>query len=219
MSVWTSAERRLGFWSALSVALLGVAYFVTGLVWLVSGGWRSPEPFQPAEPFLAVLEFLLLLSAPVLVVLSAAVHAYAPPDRKTSALAALAFMTAFAALTGGVHFVQLAVARHLPAAAASELSVLRLYPWPSMALALDLLAWDLFLGLALLLTAPVFTGGKLPAAVRVSTMLSGALCVVGFLGPLLGDMRLQFLAISGYAVGLPVACALLAILFSRAGRA
>jgi hypothetical protein len=215
VSVWTSVERRLGFWSALSVAFLGLAYFGTGLVWLVTGGWRSPEPLEPAEPFLAVLELLILLTVLALVLLAAAVHAYALPDRKTHALAALAFMTAFAALSGGVHFVQLAVARHLPTEAVAERAALRLYPWPSIALALDFLAWDLFLGLALLLTAPVFAGGKLSAAVRISTRLSGALCVIGFLGPLLGEMRLQFLAISGYAFVLPVVCALLALLFSR----
>jgi hypothetical protein len=147
-----------------------VTYLVTGVAWVVSGGLRTPEPLQPAEPYLAVLELVLLLSAPTFVVLAAAVHAYAPPDRRAGALAALALMAAFAALTGSVHFARLAVARHLPAEA-GELSVLRLYPWPSVALALDFLAWDLFLGLALLLAAPVFRGGQLSAAVRASTRL------------------------------------------------
>ena len=45
--------------------------------------------------------------------------------------------------------------------------------------------------------------------------LSGTLCLAGVLGPALGDLRLQYLAILAYAVGLPVACALMAIRFSR----
>ncbi len=59
-------------------------------------------------------------------VLAAAVHAYAPPERKAGALAGLTLMTGFAALTGGVHFARLAVGRHLTAGATPELAVLRL---------------------------------------------------------------------------------------------
>jgi hypothetical protein len=217
VSEWTPAARRLGFWSALTVALLGVVYVGVGVSWLCSDGPRSPDPLEPAEPFLSVLELLILFCAPALVVLAAAVHAHAPPDRKAGALAALGLMTAFAAVTGGVHFARLAVVRHPPAGAAAELSLLRLYPWPSAALALDLLAWDLFLGLAMLLAAPAFVGGRLQNAARVGLMASGALCVVGFLGPLSGELRLQFLAIAAYAVGLPLSCALLAAVFGRGG--
>ena len=43
------------------------------------------------------------------------------------------------------------------------------------------------------------------------------LCLAGTFGPLLGDLRLQFLAIAGYAGSLPVTCALLAVRFGRAG--
>jgi hypothetical protein len=208
---WSPAARRLGFWSALSVAFLGAVYLVTGLAWLAFGGLDAPDPLQPGEPYLWILEFILLLTAPPLVVLAAAVHAYAPAGQKTGTLAALAFMTSFAVLTGGVHFARLAVGRQ----AVADAGILRLYPWPSVALGLDLVAWDLFLGLALLFAAPAFTGCKLANAVRIGSTLSGALCVFGFFGLLLGDMRLQFLAIAGYAVGLPVVCALLAVLFRR----
>ena len=47
----------------------------------------------------------------------------------------------------------LPLAQRLALSPAAE-EELRLYPWPSVALALDFLAWDFFLGLALVLTAP-----------------------------------------------------------------
>jgi hypothetical protein len=217
VNAWTRSERRLGFWSASSVALLDVVYVLTGVVWLVSGGSESSKPLEPKEPYLSILEFLLFLSVPPLVALAAALHAYAEPMKKTSALAALAFMTAFATVTCGVHVVRLIVLRQLPAGEALEPSILRLYPWPSILLALDLLAWDLFLGLALLFACRVFTGrGRLHAAIRIGTMSSGVLCLVGFIGPLTGEMRVQFLAIAGYAFVLPATCALMALLFRRA---
>jgi hypothetical protein len=73
------------------------------------------------------------------------------------------------------------------------------WPWPSVVYALDLLAWDLFFGLSMLFAAVVFEGGKLENALRRVMFLSGALCLVGILGPVLGDLRFQTIAIVGYA--------------------
>ena len=87
--------------------------------------------------------------------------------------------------------------------------------WPSTAYALELLAWDLFLGLSLLFAAPVFKGGNLEAAVRTGLFVGGSLCLAGILGPATGDMRLQFVAIVGYAGVLPTVCLLLMLLLRR----
>jgi hypothetical protein len=82
-----------------------------------------------------------------------------------------------------------------------------------------LLAWDLFLGLSLLFAAPVFQGGKLEDAVRIGLYVGGALCITGILGPATGDMRLQFIAIVGYAGVLPIVSLLLVLLFRRSPQA
>ena len=78
-----------------------------------------------------------------------------------------------------------------------------------------MLAWSLFLGLALLFAAPVFAGGKLETSIRAALVLSGTLCAAGVLGPLLGDLRFYLTAPPGFTLGLPVACVLLAKLFAR----
>ena len=41
-------------------------------------------------------------------------------------------------------------------------------------------------------------------------MAGGVLCVAGTAGPALGDLRIQVLAIAGYAFVFPAACLLLA---------
>jgi len=218
MNEWTPAVRRLGGGCALSVAVLDLAYVLTGVAWLASGGLRSPEPLQPAEPYLTILETLLFFSVPPLVVVAAAAHAYAPSTKRAGALASLAFMTAFAVVTCGVHATRLIVVRQLPASDSIDLDVLRLYPWPSVLLAVDLLAWDFFLGLALLLLAPTVSrgSGRLETVARRGLTLAGGLCLVGFVGPLTGEMRVQYLAIAGYAFVLPASCAVLARVFARA---
>jgi hypothetical protein len=214
-STCTPLECRLGFWSALSVTAIDVVYVLTGLVWLIAAGWQTPQPLEPTEPYLAILELLILASAPLLVIVMAAVHAYADRGHKTLALIALMFMVIFALLTASVHFIQLSVVRQLQSQGVSVPPVLQFYPWPSTLLALDLLAWDLFLGLSLFFAAPVFSSGKLDLAIRYTLLFGGALCVAGTFGPGLGVMRLQFLAIVGYAFVLPVICGLLAVRFMR----
>jgi hypothetical protein len=193
---------RLGVWSASVLCVIGVAYFVTLAVGFASAGFSKPI----VDPVLAVMEILTLVSAPFLVVLMAAVHAYAAPQHKVHTLVAFAFMVLMAGLTSSVHFVELTAVRQSATASLT---------WPSTAYALELLAWDLFLGLSLLFAAPVFTAGKLESAVRVGLYIAGTLCLVGVLGPTSGDMRLQFIAVTGYAGVLPAVFLLLAMLFRR----
>ncbi len=49
---------------------------------------------------------------------------------------------------------------------------------------------------------------------RRTMRLSGALCLAGSLGPVLGDMRIQYAGIAGYAGVFPIACLLLARVFA-----
>ena len=205
------ADRRLGFWSAVSLFLLGVAYLAVGLAWLA---WRrgGGSALEPTEPFLTVLEVLVLLSAPAFVVLMAAVHAWAPAERKVSSLAALALTAVFAALTAANHFVRLTAGRQGGSGGAA--GFLFSPRWPSPSLAVDFLAWGPFLGLSFLFAAAAFRGGRLRAAIRASLVASGSCNLASVLGPVLGDLRLSLLGVAGWMCAV-VACALLAILFGR----
>jgi hypothetical protein len=177
---------------------------------------------EPSEPFLAILETLILLFSPALVALFAAIQAYAAPDKKTCGLAAFGFAVILAGITGVVHFVQLTSIRRTENKTIAEVFALydpsgRLAP----ALSVDLVAWDFFLGFGLLFAAPVFKGSRLLKAIRISMTVSGLLCLLGVSGPASGDLRLQFPAILGYAFVFPFVCLLLAILFrsdTSAGR-
>src|SRR3977135_4127468 len=94
---------RLGGGSASALCAIGAAYVIALAVGFTTAGFAKPI----LDPVLAVMEILTLLSAPILVVLMAAVHAYAPPDHKIHGVIAIAFMVLLAGLTSGVHFVEL----------------------------------------------------------------------------------------------------------------
>lgn len=158
------------------------------------------------DPVLAVMEIITMVAAPLVVVLMAAVYGIAGRDRKTPALIALSFGVIVAGLTSGVHFTALTSGRQ---------TGVPLLQWPSTAYALELLAWDVFLGLSLLFAAPVFVGAGLFAAARWSLGIAGALSLAGTIGPITGNMALQRIGILGYGVVLPIASAILARVFRR----
>jgi hypothetical protein len=193
---------RLGFWSAVAVVVIGVSY-----VFALGAGFARYGLHEPiADPALAVMEVLTLLSAIPLVTLIAAVYERAAPDRKAYGLAALAFATLCSGVTSAVHFGELTAVRQMGGGGIA---------WPSRVYATELLAWDLFLGLALVFGALTF-GGRWPErAVRRGLLACGVLCLAGTVGPVLGNMRLQLIGVLGYGGVLPVVAFLLARLFAR----
>jgi hypothetical protein len=193
-------RNRLGQGSAVAVFAIGLAYAVTLAIGFSVHGLEQPI----VDPILAVMEILTLLSAPPLVVLMAAIHDYAAAERKVYGMIALSFTVLFSGGTTAVHFVELTARRQSGSAG---------IVWPSTAYAVELVSWDLFLGLALLFAAPVFDAGRLARRVRGGLLLGGALCLAGTIGPLVGNMRLQLVGVAGYAGVLPVVCLLLAVLF------
>jgi hypothetical protein len=194
--------RQLGFSSAMAVFAIGTAYMVAVAIGLAESGLKKPI----VDPLLAIMEVLTLLSAPLLVITMGAVHSRTSSDCKVYSLIALIFMALMAGLTMSVHFVELTALRQMGSAG---------FVWPSIPYALELLAWDILLGLSLLFAAFALAGSGLEAFVRSGMFLVSFLCLAGVSGPTLADMRFQFIAVLGYAVVLPIVFLLLAILFRK----
>lgn len=183
---------RAGAWAAGAVALIGTAYAVVLAIGIARMGFSRPI----TDPILAIMEALTLLSAPALLISMLVLREHAPPEQRPFGTAALAFATIFTGLTSTVHFVELTAGRQAPFAGIT---------WPSPAYAAELLAWDWFLGLALLCAAPLFAiDQRRERRIRQGLVASGTLCILGTVGPLIGDMRIQRIGIVGYAVVLPV---------------
>lgn len=193
---------RLGFWSAVTLAGIGVAYAITLAAGFARHGLNEPI----TDPVLAIMEVLTLLSAPTIVMLVAAIHHDAPPGLRIHGTLALAFATLFAGITSAVHFVELTAARQLGEGGLA---------WPSRAYAAELLAWDVFLGLSLVGAAFALDQSGQARTVRRGLLATGILCLAGTAGPAVGNMRLQLVGVLGYAGVLPVVAWLLARHFAR----
>ena len=198
--------------SALGTVLLSAVYGTT----LVAGLMSLPSPRQPiGDPLFSILEILIILTIPPMVALMVAVHAWAPGEAKVFSLMALVFASLLAGITSSVHFAILTLSHH-PAFSGLEWTPLFLsFKWPSVAYALDILAWDVFFALSVLSAAPVFSGNLLSVSIRALLVASGALALAGLSGVIVGDMQLRNIGIMGYAGVFPIAALLLAILFHR----
>jgi hypothetical protein len=209
----TKADHWIGMWSARVLCAFGVAYAVT----MVAGFAAMGDLSKPLEdPYLAVMEVLILVMAPVLVLLAAVIHACAPDGTKTYSMTALGWMLLVAGFTMTVHLVQLTVVRRIDPSAIHGFQYLFNWHWPSVLYGVDIVAWDIFFALALLFAAPVFHAAG-QVAVRNGLLIAGAMCLVGIIGPAVNHIALRQIGIIGYAIVWPIVCVPLSKAFRQAG--
>lgn len=168
------------------------------------------------DPFLTVAEIMTIIGAPLLILLVAAIHECAPQSAKVFSLSALGLILLLAGSTMIVHFVNLTLGIQISEQQKIEYVRFLGWQWPSMLFAVELVAWHLFFGLSLFFAAFAFKGIGWERAVRITLMVAGMLCIVGLIGPLIGDMIWRVPGIFGYGVGFPIACVMLARVFRNA---
>ena len=212
---FTAQQRMVGRAATWAVFVFGVIYAI-----ITTLGFRSLQsPQDPiGEPFVSLMEVLIILMAPLYVISMVAIHAYAPPAQKLYSLLALIFMILLAGLTSCIHFVVLTVGPPLTATGLAWAPLFFSWKWPSVAYAVDILAWDWFFALSMLLAAAVFKTGRLEKTVQMLMILSGVLSLAGLFGVFLADMQIRNIGIIGYAVVAPVAFLLIGITFGEADK-
>jgi hypothetical protein len=197
-----TSTARVGFVSAMCLFVVGCIYMI-----VVAFGVRQVGLSKPIlDPTLAVMEFLTVVSALLFLVLMVVIYESTSAERKVFGGMALTFAVLMTGLTCAVHFVSLTSGRQ------SGFFVLQ---WPSTLYAVELLAWDFFLGLSLMSATFVFRGSQHHTAIQWALGISGALALIGVVGPITGNMPLQRIGIVGYGIGLPIAALMLALFFRR----
>ena len=193
-----AVTRRVGGYSAWITVVLALLYLPTLALGFASiGGTGRPLP----DPYLAVAEVLIILMAPPLVVMSGTLLLIAAPGRRVWGLAAFGFTLLLVGTTVPVHIVELLVARRLqPGPPAGTMFG---WDWPGVLYAVDITAWDLFFGLALVFATAALTGPGLRAA-RLLLVAAGVLSLAGLVGPVVDAIGLRMIGIVGCAVVFPI---------------
>jgi hypothetical protein len=209
--VGTDRDRAMGAWLARAFFGFGIAYAVVIVAGFISlGNVRDPLP----DPYFAIAEILILAMGPVVVMLMIAIHRCAPPRAKPYTIAALGWMLAAATTTMANHFVELTVARNISHTAIPGYDRIFGFQWPSAVYGIDIAAWDIFFGLALLFAVPAFTR-KSDKLVRAGFIASGALCLLGLIGPAVNVIAWRTIGIFGYTVVFPLTCLALSSAFRK----
>jgi hypothetical protein len=172
--------------------------FVVGFASL--GNTSDPLP----DPYLAIAEVIILVMAPVMVMLMLSIHHLAPLEANRTPC--LGFMIAAAAFTMVVHFVELTVARHISSATFHGYRWIFGFKWPSTFYAIDIVAWDVFLALALLFAVPAFARRSEAKWARRGLIASGSLSLIGLVGPFADALGWRTIGILGYTVVFGLTC-------------
>jgi hypothetical protein len=153
---------------------------------------------------------------PAMVAPIAAVHAWASADAKTLRVASIVFTGLLAGATRPLHFSILTLSHQPEFADQPWLGLVLSFERPSVAYALDILAWDLFFALSMLFASPVFRGSRLVAWTRALMIAGEVLVLAGLSGVVAGDMPLRSIGIVGYVGMFLLVASLLTVLFYRA---
>ena len=206
----------LGFRTSIILIVLELAYIVAlsmGLAFL-------PTPESPIQdPWFTAMELLILSIAPALVVLMTALYTTADPQKKPFALVSVFFMLAVCIITTCLHFSILVLSRHEAFQGAPWGEVIFPFKWPSVASALDIVAWDVFWPLSMFFAALAMGTARLEKGIKALMLLSAFLSAVGLLGVVTGNMSHRNIGIVGYVPVFMAILILLSFYFRKPARA
>ena|SRR6218665_2424690 len=204
---------KAGAAAAFSICALVLLYDVV----TVCGFFSLASADAPiADPYFLLMELLTIGISLLLVALFRAIHHSVPAQCKKQSLAALVFMILMAVTTSVVHLTILTYGRMIDAEKSQELSWLLSFTWPSVAYALDILAWDVFFPLAMLFAAVLlWKGSQRERRISLIMTASAVLSLLGLPGIPLNNMQVRNIGIIGYALVSPFAFLLLGIHFKK----
>ncbi len=165
--------------------------------------------------WLAALELITMVSGIFMIMLVSAIPDSNLELLKKNKLLAIIFSSACMILTNAVHMVNLSVTENLLDQGIAIPDYLLIGKWPSVEMAIDYLAWGLFMGLAFLFSSIAIENEEKFRILKITLCVCGSLCFLGFFGTILINPNLWYIAPMGYGLGTLVICFELLIINKR----
>jgi len=193
----SSMVSKLGIRLGISLVALGIAYMALLAIMMVSG-----SGFPPVEPFTTLYSVLILVTAIIMIFYWIILYFSISPEKKLYGLTSLVMIAIFAALTSINRFVALTVVKQsLESGYTDGLEWFLPYHWPSVMLAIEILAWGGFFGLACLSLAPAFSKGRLERTIFWALLITGSLSIMAVLGQITNSTLLSFAGLIAWGPG------------------
>jgi hypothetical protein len=207
---------KIGFGATIFNLVGGIAYLVILTIMIATATPMS----NPAAPPLVAASVLMLIGPVGLIPLWSAIYLSTSEGKQILSLISLLFVILFSAATSINRWVHLTVVRPSLAFDITQgLDWFTPYGEHSIMFAIEMLAYGWFLGFALIIVAPVFSGRstKLESSLFWVLLICGMLCLSGGIGQLLmiESILLFMLSMTGWALGLGLVNILLAVWFNR----
>ena len=179
-----------------TIAIIGIAvciaYFASTAALIVTAGENALLCMEISTMTAGVYMVILFMALPYSADNSASIF------RKMAVICSAACMV----FTNVAHWVNIRVTKPLINAGINVPDYFRIGTWPSVEMAVDYIAWGLFMSLAFLFAAKAI----LPdAGMRWLLVVCGCLCMIGFVG-VLANENLWYIAPIGYGPGTVVLC-------------
>lgn len=155
-----------------------------------------------ARPFLSGMEVLTIISAIFIPFLMAAIVADALPEKSCWKHLTYIFTACCLLLTVSAHFINLTVTNALIHNGVKVPACFQIGQWPSVEMAADYLAWGLFLGLSFISAAAAISNIVKFRKFQKTIFVCGILCLIGFMGPVVNNQNIWFIAVAGYTLGI-----------------
>ena len=179
-----------------TIAIIGIsvciAYFISTAALIITAGKIALLCMEISTMVAGIYMVLLFISLPYSADKSPSLF------KKMSVLCAAACMI----LTNVAHWVNIGVTQPLIDAGVNVPAYLRIGTWPSVEMAVDYVAWGLFMSLAFLFAAKAV---KPNIGLRWLLITCGCLCMIGFVG-VLANENLWYIAPIGYGLGTVILC-------------
>jgi hypothetical protein len=215
---------NLGYWSAVLSVILTLGWgigLVMALILFPIPPWTNLADFVAALRSASLVAVTLTQAAafllgPLSLILLCSLHDYAPQDRKILTRIGLCCITATMVLGSQMYFVHFNAMR-LILSKRALIGLEQFVEWnPSSAIsASGLLGWTFFWGLALLIVAPIFSGGRLERRLRYTFLICGSCGILGTVGFLFENMLSMLVYFLGTMVAGTTMYVLESLLFKR----
>lgn len=215
----------LGLWSALLIAVIFVLYTVLFTAIAMTEpvfSWTNLSDYaasveQRDQLLPAVARLSMVVFGPLFVILLHCIQEMVEGEKKLLARISGAFGLGFAVLVGAAYFVQVTAVNF--SLARGDLAGLdhwvQANPLSGIS-ALNMLGWSLFLGLASLFAASLFSGSRLERVIRWALLLNGAFCLLGGIGYVIQNNLIVFLTLTfGMGAAILTAAIALCLYFRR----
>lgn len=183
-----------------NVAILGIIlcsiYFIATFKLILTG----------AQIWLIAMELVTMASGIFMIMLVLTFPFSKTENFITYKIIACIFSAACMVLTNVAHMVNLTVTEQLLKNGVSIPDYLRIGKWPSVEMAIDYLAWGLFMGLAFIFSSFGIDKEKTVNKLKTILFICGCLCLVGFFCAILINENLWYIAPMGYGFGTLIIC-------------